>query len=166
MIYYSHENNGFYNSAIHGSNIPADAREITSAEHAQLLQEQSQGKVISVDELGRPIAIERPITPADLIKSAKAERDNGQYEPITVAGVTYDANELGQRNIESAIDNFELLDAALRGDGTLDWTLENNTTKIVTKQQLIAVKNAVVLRYAGLHAAYTAFKNAQTPPPL
>jgi hypothetical protein len=91
----------------------------------------------------------------------KLKRDEGQYEPITVAGVTYDANEQGQRNIKESIDNFELLDAALRGDGTLDWTLADNKTKAVTKLELIAVKNAVVLRYAGLHLAYTAFKDAQ-----
>ena len=52
---YSKSTGGFYTREIHGDNIPADAVEITEAEHAALIEGQSQGKRIVADESGRPI---------------------------------------------------------------------------------------------------------------
>jgi len=57
---YSANTGGFYDTAIHGDNIPADAVEITAAEHAALLEGQSQGKVIVADENGYPILVDPP----------------------------------------------------------------------------------------------------------
>ena len=54
---YSKSTGGFYDRSIHGDNIPADATdEATWAfSHAQLLQGQSEGKIISADAAGNPI---------------------------------------------------------------------------------------------------------------
>lgn len=52
---YSKSTNGFYDEAIHGSNIPDDAVDITAMEHAALLEGQSQGKIISADKNGKPV---------------------------------------------------------------------------------------------------------------
>ena len=54
-VFYSPTTGGFYDTAIHGDNIPADAVEITEAEHAALIEGQSNGKRIVADESGRPI---------------------------------------------------------------------------------------------------------------
>ena len=54
-MFYSKTTGGFYTREIHGDNIPADAVDITEAEHAELLEGQSQGKLIVADESGRPI---------------------------------------------------------------------------------------------------------------
>lgn len=59
-MYYSKSTNGFYSTQIHGSNMPADVVKITKAEHTALLAAQSQGKLITSDASGRPIAIDPP----------------------------------------------------------------------------------------------------------
>lgn len=60
---YAKSTGGFYDTAIHGSNIPADAVEISAEEHAALIEGQSQGKRIVADENGKPILVTPP--PAD-----------------------------------------------------------------------------------------------------
>lgn len=59
-VFYSPTAGGFYTREIHGDNIPADAVEITEAEHAALLEGQSMGKIIVADESGRPILQDPP----------------------------------------------------------------------------------------------------------
>ena len=75
-MHYSPSHNGFYDSAIHGDNIPADAVEITVEEHQALLEGQSQGKRIVADENGYPILQDPPHpTTEQLAATARAERD-------------------------------------------------------------------------------------------
>jgi hypothetical protein len=64
---YAKSTGGFYDRAIHGDNIPADAVEITEAEHAALIEGQSMGKVIVADENGRPILQDPPPPTAEQI---------------------------------------------------------------------------------------------------
>ncbi|WP_368639452.1 hypothetical protein ABRZ04_10455 [Castellaniella ginsengisoli] len=52
---YSASTGGFYSREINGDNIPADAVEITAADHAALLQGQTDGQRIVSDESGRPV---------------------------------------------------------------------------------------------------------------
>ena len=59
-IYYAKSTHGFYDTALHGDNIPADAVEITADEHAALLEGQSQGKIIAADKNGKPILKDPP----------------------------------------------------------------------------------------------------------
>jgi hypothetical protein len=59
-MFYSATTGGFYDTAIHGDNIPADAVEITTEQHAALLQGQSEGKQIASDENGRPVMQDQP----------------------------------------------------------------------------------------------------------
>lgn len=56
-MYYSAATRGFYDTAIHGDNIPADAVEITAEEHAALL---AGGKRIEPDVNGYPVAVDPP----------------------------------------------------------------------------------------------------------
>jgi hypothetical protein len=62
-MFYSAQTRGFYDPAIHGDNIPADAVEITAEQHAALLEGQSQGKVIAADANGHPILQDPPPPP-------------------------------------------------------------------------------------------------------
>ena len=67
-MFYSKSTGGFYDSAIHGDNIPADAVEITTEEHAALLEGQGQGKRIAADADGRPVLQDPPPpTPGQII---------------------------------------------------------------------------------------------------
>lgn len=66
-MFYSKTTGGFYTREIHGDNIPADAVEITEAEHAALIEGQSMGKVIVADENGRPTLQDPPPPTAEQI---------------------------------------------------------------------------------------------------
>lgn len=59
-MFYAKSTGGFYDAAIHGSNIPADAVEITAALHAELLSAQSIGARIESDANGYPVAVDPP----------------------------------------------------------------------------------------------------------
>lgn len=78
-MFYSKSTGGFYSREIHGDTIPADAVEITEAEHAALIEGQSQGKCIVGDANGRPIlqdpAPPEPPTREQLVGTVRAERD-------------------------------------------------------------------------------------------
>lgn len=68
-MFYSPSKKGFYNQAIHGSAIPADAVEIPAEVHAQLLTDQSQGAIIQPDDNGYPVAVFPPPPSLDQIKA-------------------------------------------------------------------------------------------------
>jgi hypothetical protein len=59
-MFYSKSTGGFYSREIHGDNIPADAVEITKAEHTALLAGQAEGKRIVPDADGVPVLQEQP----------------------------------------------------------------------------------------------------------
>lgn len=68
---YSKLTGGFYDEAIHGDNVPSDAVEITSEEHAVLLAGQASGKSIVPDANGAPMLVAPPPPTAEEIKAAK-----------------------------------------------------------------------------------------------
>lgn len=80
-IFFSKTTNAFYDSAVHGTNVPADVVEITPDHHQMLLETQGNGKVISADANGFPILADRaPPTTAEANASivqqiATIERD-------------------------------------------------------------------------------------------
>lgn len=84
-MFYSPSAKGFFDGAIHGTNIPADAVEISREQHAALMQAQSEGKRIKSDENGMPIAVDPPgPTPAEIWERIKAERDRRKYAGVKV----------------------------------------------------------------------------------
>ena len=70
-MYYSKSIRGFYDTAIHGDNMPADVVEITAEEHAALLEGQSQGKIISADKNGKPFLKDPPPPTAEELQAQK-----------------------------------------------------------------------------------------------
>lgn len=76
-MFYSAQTGGFYDLAIHGDNIPANAVEITCEQHTALLEGQSQGKIIAADAKGFPVLQDPPKpTAADMWARIKAMRDH------------------------------------------------------------------------------------------
>lgn len=74
MLFYSQSTGGFYDTAIHGDNIPADAVEITCEQHCALMEGQAQGKVITCNEQGHPCLCDPEPPSEDALKEAcKAE---------------------------------------------------------------------------------------------
>lgn len=77
-LYYSASTGGFYDSVIHGDNMPEDVTEESawSLTHQELLEGQSSGKKISSDESGNPILSDQPEpTDEQLAASVRAKRD-------------------------------------------------------------------------------------------
>lgn len=70
--------------------IPADAVEITEAEHAALLEAQSVGKIIQPDADGRPMAIDYVPTLYEA-KAAKTAKINAACAAAIVGGFTSSA---------------------------------------------------------------------------
>ena len=74
MIYYSKSTQGFYSKEIH-ENIPKDAVEITEELHKELLEGQSNGKIITSNEKGHPILVDpTPPTYEELVARVEAAR--------------------------------------------------------------------------------------------
>lgn len=68
-MYASKTTGGFYDIAIHGDNMPEDVVEITSEEHAALMEGQAQGKLIDFDEAGYPFMTDPPAPTAEQIQA-------------------------------------------------------------------------------------------------
>lgn len=128
-MFYSKTTGGFYSETIHGSReieineamvsnpdckIPVDAVEITEAEHAALLEAQSQGKRIEADTHGRPVAVDPPL---DSIKAAKTAEINAACA-ATISG-SFSSNALGTpHTYDSELeDQLNLIGAVGLGTG-------------------------------------------------
>lgn len=60
-IYFSATSGSFYDDALIGKNdMPPDAVEISMKDHSALLRNQASGRIISSDDLGNPISVDRP----------------------------------------------------------------------------------------------------------
>lgn len=87
-MFYSKTTGGFYDSSIHGDNIPADAVEITNEDHAALMQGQSAGLAIGADENGHPVLIIPPaLTLAETVTKKKAALASYRYDK-EIGGIT------------------------------------------------------------------------------
>ena len=56
-MFYAKSTGGFYTPEINWNNIPDDALEITDDKYLELLQAQSDGKIITSDDKGNPFSL-------------------------------------------------------------------------------------------------------------
>ena len=90
-MFYSKYTGGFYSAKIHGSNIPSDAVEITIEQHFELLQGQSNGKVISADINGNPVLTDAPVpelvipTIVTMVQARLALHQLNLLEPVEIS---------------------------------------------------------------------------------
>ena len=126
---YASSTGGFYLPAIHGTNIPADAVEISDAEHSALMAGQSVGKRIQADANGRPVLVDRPAptlaaTVAEALATIDAEAGRARARYITVAPgqeATYMLKEAHARAYKAAgyVGDYAMVSAeakAVNGD--------------------------------------------------
>lgn len=74
---YSKSTGGFYDRAIHGSNIPNDVIELTAEQHVALLAGQSTGKRIVGDKHGYPTLQDPPqVTSTQIWTQIQTKRDH------------------------------------------------------------------------------------------
>ena len=100
-MFYSKSTGGFYVSGIHGDDIPGDAVAITVEYHAELLDGQSNGKMISSDGAGYPFLVDPPSpTDDERQKSAAAYRDHLLAQATIRINPLQDAVDLGMATNE------------------------------------------------------------------
>ena len=150
-MFYSKSTGGFYTPEIHGDNIPADAVEITEAEHAALIEGQSLGKLIVADESGRPILQDPPLPTAEQIAK--------RLEARVQSWLDEQARALGYDDIKSAITyaeepavpKFQQEGQAMRRLRSLVWArcyeilneVQAGQRSIPTEEELIAEMEAL-----------------------
>ena len=87
-IYFYAKTGGFYDSAVHGENIPDGAIEITELEHRALIEGQAAGKVIKADAAGKPYLADQPAkvwTPEEIaaaVTAARATAYRNEADPL------------------------------------------------------------------------------------
>ena len=150
-MFYSASTNGFYAPEIHGDNIPADAVEITEAEHAALLEGQSNGKRIVADESGRPILQDPPPpTPEQIMQRLEARVQLWLDEQARALGYD-DIKSAVSYAEEPAVPQFQREGQALRRLRSLAWArfyevrdkVKAGQLPIPTEEELIAEMEAL-----------------------
>ncbi|EMV7654251.1 tail fiber assembly protein [Escherichia coli] len=95
-MYYAKSTGGFYTPEINGKNIPDDAIEITEDEYLGLLQAQADGKIITSDNNGNPVAIDPPpLTQEELVVQAEREKASLLKQATNSIAPLQDASDLG-----------------------------------------------------------------------
>ncbi|TKU44008.1 hypothetical protein FDX24_05435 [Citrobacter sp. wls716] len=79
-VFYSAQTNGFYPDDIEFNNPPDDLIEIPEEYYKSLLHEQSQGKIITSDESGYPISIDRPTPGNDELRKIELTKLSADYQ--------------------------------------------------------------------------------------
>lgn len=102
----------------------------------------------------------KPCTLDDL----KKYRDQMQVEPVDTSFGVVDADSESLATMQSVIDNFDAI------GNTIDWTLADNTSVTVNRDDLQSmydqVYQSMTLRKVAIHNAYNKFKNQSTYPLL
>ena len=150
-MFYSKSTGGFYDREIHGDNIPADAIEITTEEHAALLEGQSQGKRIVADESGRPILQDPPPPTAEQIMSRLEARVQFWLDEQARALGYDDIRSAVTYADEPAVPKYQQEGQAMRRLRSLVWArcyeilneVQAGQRSIPTEEELIAEMEAL-----------------------
>lgn len=150
-MFYSAKTGGFYIRDIHGDNIPSDAVEITEAEHAALLEGQSQGKRIVADENGYPILQDPPPPTAEQIMARMKARVQSWLDEQARALGYDDIKTAITYAEEPAVPKFQQEGQALRRLRSLAWAryyeilnaVQAGQRSIPTEEELIAEMEAL-----------------------
>ncbi len=150
-MFYSPTTGGFYTTEIHGDNIPEDAVEITAAEHAALLEGQSQGKRIVADANGRPILQDPPPpTPEQIMARMEARVQRWLDEQAQALGYD-DIRSAVTYADEPVVPKFQQEGQAMRRLRSLAWArydeimaqVQAEQRPIPTEDELIAEMEAL-----------------------
>lgn len=149
--FFSPQTGGFYTAEIHGDNIPADAVEITEAEHAALIEGQSLGKLIVADASGRPILQDPPPpSPEQIMKRVEARVQLWLDEQARALGYD-DIKSAVSYAEESVVPKFQQEGQAMRRLRSLVWArcyeilaqVQAGQRSIPTDDELIAEMEAL-----------------------
>ncbi|MDT3735555.1 MAG: DUF4376 domain-containing protein [Denitratisoma sp.] len=130
-MFFSKIQNGFYDASINGDNIPADAVEITSEQHAALLAAQGTGKIITADAEGFPIAADPPAPTLEELKLSKnaeinAARAAANAGTFAHGGKTFACDALSRGDIDG-VNGYVALFGALPPEFPGAWKAADNS---------------------------------------
>lgn len=130
-MFYSAQTGGFYDRSIHGDNIPTDAVEISTGEHAALLDGQGQGKRIASNIDGRPMLVDPPEPTLDELKAAKNAQINAARAAANTGtfdhgGKTFSCDQLSRSDIDG-VNGYVALYGALPPGFPGAWKAMDNT---------------------------------------
>lgn len=106
-MFYSAETNSFFNPAIHGDRLPADAVELTSQQYRDLLDGQSAGKRLSAGPNGHPVLSDAPPPSPASREQIEAARLRAYADPLTGSDRYF-----AEAQRESLLGNVEAADVA------------------------------------------------------
>ena len=91
---YSKTTKGFYDTSVHGENIPKDAVDISEQYHLNLFQGQAAGKLIVSDSSGYPILQDAPLASSEQVwAQIKTERDKRKEGGVSVGGKWFHSDD-------------------------------------------------------------------------
>jgi len=168
-LYYSASTAGFYDDGIH-TTLPSDVVVITQEEHQELLTAQSEGRVITAGEDGRPEALSPAAPSLDEVKLAarakvdilrQAEEENGFIYsfPGPVEDRVQTRNTRDLLNVQSMITTARLLKAAGVTD-LLPFQGESNVTHMLSSEEFDSLGLALANNVMKLYSTAWALKNA------
>jgi len=120
-LFFSKSTTGFYDSEISGANIPEDAVEITQEKHAELLQGQSEGKIISADKKGNPVLKNPPPPSAEQVVAGLQGAVQTQLDTTAQAAGYDDIRSAVTYADEPAVPKFQREGQAFRAWRSLSW---------------------------------------------
>lgn len=169
-LYYSAQNNGFYDDEIH-TKLPPDCVAITREKHLQLLEAQSQGKIISADREGNPIA-EEPARASleDYKKAARAKNDERRREeerkghtytfPDGIEDVIQIRDDRDLINVNAQVTAAQLMASSGITDPVMPFQALSNATHLMTPAQVVTMGMSVSRHITSLYQTAWAVKQA------
>lgn len=160
-MFYSKSTLGFYDAAIHGDNIPADAIEITAAEHTALLAAQAAGARIVPGEGGYPVAQTPPPPTADQIAAARVAAVQAHMDAAAAARGYDDIKTAVTYADEPAVPRFQAEGQAFRAWRSIVWAhCYQVLDDVQAGRRAIPSAADLIAELPALHIAYPA-----DPPP-
>lgn len=108
-MFYSRSTGGFYEKAVHGDKIPADALEISNDLYSSVIGNLDPGKIIAADDEGKPCLIEKPAPIRNIVLQDREWRDNQLVSVTWLRDRHRDQIDLGISTTLSATEYSELL---------------------------------------------------------
>lgn len=156
---YAKSTGGFYDPAIHGSGIPADAVEITYTQYQDLLAGQSSGQIISANQDGYPVLTDPPAPTADQVKISQLGIIATDFQLAANANVTDSSGGVWTGGESSALSIYGAVQLAQAGGATTVTLFDaSNAPHSLTIAQGTAVAAAIGAAYQTAFAKYQGLK--------
>ena len=147
-MFYSEQTGGFYDEAIHGDSIPADAVEITREQHAALLAGQSAGQLITADENGYPVLVDPPPVSIDTLRTRALSQLPVWEKSERTAGIEH----AGHRWLTTPLALQDIRDVLLAGAVPNEqWATADRQIVPMTLPELQSLWQAITARGAQIY---------------